>query len=69
MSDLGLIDHTLGNDNPIFKRTAHNLGQSWTGLEGTLAGPEYRIMIPIRIPHRQSITVLFPAHSLFEEIQ
>jgi hypothetical protein len=69
MTDLGLSPQTLNSNDLLLKRTARDLGQTWTGLEGTLSGSGYRILIPIRIVMRQTVTVFFPNQQWPEEIQ
>jgi len=67
MTELGHIDHTLNTGDPILKRSSRDLGQSWIGVEGTLAGPTYRIHIPVRFSLRQTVTVCFPIQQTQEE--
>ncbi|RJP22768.1 MAG: hypothetical protein C4527_21355 [Candidatus Omnitrophota bacterium] len=60
MSDLIFQNNTLNRDDPILARTSRNLGISWIGAEGTLAGAGYKILLYVHIPTRLPVSVIFP---------
>ncbi len=69
MADLIYHTNTLGEDNPILKRTGRGLGITRLGAEGTLGSEGYKILLYVCIPQRVAIPVIFPNNKRNEVIQ
>lgn len=66
MSSHSLQQSTLGHEEILLRQSAHGLGVSYAGLEGTLGGDAHRILIKIVIPKKIQVTARFSAQPIGE---
>lgn len=59
MSNHSLSQAAIGHEEVILRRTAKGLGVSLAGLEGTLGGDAYRIIVRVVIPKKIAVDVWF----------
>lgn len=52
---------TIGHEEILLRQSAHGLGVSYAGLEGTLGGDAQRILIKATIPKKIQVDAHFSA--------